>query len=120
MRMQVNRKVVAIGAAIAVLAAGGVGIAYAVGGDSDEQVTGPDAERAKAAAIESVGGGTVTEIEHQDGDGAGLFEVEVQRPDGSQVEVYVDGAYDAVGSAADDDSGGEEESSEDEGARDDD
>jgi hypothetical protein len=114
--MKVNRKVVAIGAAIAVLAAGGVGIAYAVGGDSEEQVAGPDAERAKAAALDSVGGGTVTEIEHQDGDGAGLFEVEVERADGSQVEVYVDGSYDAVGSAADDDSGAEEEGAEEEGA----
>jgi uncharacterized membrane protein YkoI len=112
--MKVNRKVLAIGAAVAVVAAGGVGIAYAVGGDSEESVTGPDAERAKAAALESVGGGTVTEIEHQDGDGAGLFEVEVQRP-GSQVEVYVDGNYNAVGSAGDDDSGAE-----DEGAADDD
>jgi uncharacterized membrane protein YkoI len=72
-------------------------------------------ERAKAAALESVGGGAVTEIEHQDGDGAGRFEVEVERPDGSQVEVYVDGSYDAVGSAGDDDSGAE-----DEGAGDDD
>lgn len=108
--MRLNRRTVAIGAAIAALAAGGAGIAYAVGGDSDEQVTGPDAERAKAAALDSVGGGTVTEIEHQDGDGAGLFEVEVQRPDGSQVEVYVNGSYEAVGSAGDDDSGAEEES----------
>jgi hypothetical protein len=113
-RMKIDRKVVAIGAAIAGLAAGGVGIAYGIGGgDSEEQVTGPEAERAKAAALESVGGGTVTEIEHQDGDGAGRFEVEVERADGSQVEVYVDGSYDAVGSAGDDDSGAEEEGAED-------
>ncbi|MCD6016069.1 MAG: hypothetical protein K0R88_2153 [Solirubrobacterales bacterium] len=36
-----------------------------------------------------------------------------ERADGSQVEVYVDGSYDAVGSAGDDDSGAEEEGAED-------
>jgi hypothetical protein len=113
--MNVNRRTIAIGGTIAVLAAGGAGIAYAVGGDSEEQVTGPDAEKAKAAALEQVGGGTVTEVEYQDGDGGGAYEVEVQRPDGSQVEVYVSGDYQTVGSAADDDSGDE-----DEGAGDDD
>lgn len=55
----------------------------------------------------------MTEIEHQDRDGAGRFELDVERPDGSQVEVYVDGSYDAVGSAGDDDSGAEEEGAED-------
>ena len=108
--MTVNRKALAIGAAIAALAAGGVGIAYAVGGgDSEEQVTGPDAEKAKAAALEAVGGGTVTEAEYQEAGSAGVYEVEVQRPDGSQVEVHVSGQYDSVGTAADDDSGSAEE-----------
>jgi hypothetical protein len=113
--MQINRKSVAIAAAAGALAAGGVGVASAIGGD-DEQVTGPDAEKAKAAAIEAVGGGSVTEIEHQDGDGPGLYEVEVQRDDGTQAEVYVDDAYNVLGSAADDDGAGDE----DEGAGDDD
>jgi Peptidase propeptide and YPEB domain len=70
-------------------------------------VTGPDAEKAKRAAIEAVGGGSVTEVERQDGDGAGVFEVEVRRDDGSQVEVHIDGSYQPVGRAADDDSGSE-------------
>ena len=114
--MSINRKTIAIAAVADALAAGGVGVATAIGGgESDQPVTGPDADKAKAAALDEVGGGAVTEIERQDGDGAGTFEVEVQRDDGSQVEVYVDGNYDAVGSAADDDSG-----SEDEGAGDDD
>jgi Peptidase propeptide and YPEB domain len=103
--MQVNRKFIAIAAAIAALAAGGVGIAYAVGGGDDEQVTGPDAEKAKSAALKAVGGGSVTEVERQDGDGAGVFEVEVKRDDGSQVEVHIDGRYQPVGTAADDDRG---------------
>jgi uncharacterized membrane protein YkoI len=103
--MKVNRKIVAIAAVIAALAAGGAGIAYAVGGDDDEQVTGPSAEKAKAAALDAVGGGTVLEVERQDGDGEGAYEVEVERPDGSQVEVHVSGQYDALGTAADDDRG---------------
>ena len=114
--MNVNRKTVSIAAATAALAAGGVGIAYAVGGDSEEHLSGPETERAKAAALEAVGGGTVLEAERQDGDGAGAYEVEVERPDGSQVEVYVSDRFEPVGSAADDDSG----AGEDEGAGDDD
>jgi Peptidase propeptide and YPEB domain len=121
-RMKVNRKVLAIGAAIAALAAGGVGIAYAVGGgDSEEQVTGPDAEKAKAAALEAVGGGTVTEAEYQESGGDGVYEVEVQRPDGSEVEVHIGGDFNPVGTAPDDDSGGEDEGADDDdGAGDDD
>jgi uncharacterized membrane protein YkoI len=103
--MKVNRRIVAIAAVIAALAAGGAGIAYAVGGDDDEQVTGPTAEKAKAAALDAVGGGTVLEVERQDGDGEGAYEVEVERPDGSQVEVHVSGQYDTLGTAADDDRG---------------
>jgi hypothetical protein len=102
--MKINRKAVAIGAAVIALAAGGLGVATAVGGD-DESVTGPDADKAKSAALQAVGGGTVTEVEHQDGDGGGVYEVEVERADGSQVEVHLDGAFNPVGTAADDDTG---------------
>ena len=84
---------------------GGVGIAQAVGGSSEEPVTGPAAEQAKSAALKAAGGGTVLEIERQDGDGAGLFEVEVRRADGSTVEIHLDAQFQPVGTAADDDSG---------------
>ena len=115
--MKINRKVLLVGIAVVAIAAGGIGIAYAVGGESEEQVTGPNAEKAKAAALEQVGGGEVLEVEKQDGDGDGVYEVEVQRPDGSQVEVHVSGQFDSVGTAADDDSGGEDEQGEeDEGS----
>jgi hypothetical protein len=39
------------------LALGAAGIAYANGGDSKEQLTGTDAEKAKSTAIAAVGGG---------------------------------------------------------------
>lgn len=112
--MWINRKAVAAAAAVIALAAGGVGVAYAVGGGgSDESVTGADAERAKSAALGAVGGGEVTEVERQDSDGAGSFEVEVQRPDGSQVEVHLDSQYRPVGQEQDDDTGSESGEDED-------
>jgi hypothetical protein len=110
--MKLNRKALAIVVAAGVLVTGGVGIASAVGGDSEDQVTGPDAEKAKSAALDAVGGGRVTEVERQDGDGAGVFEVEVRRDDGSQVEVHIDDRYKPVGTESDDDGGSESEDSE--------
>ena len=50
-----DRKKLIVGAAAAVLALGGGGVAYAVGGDSGEQVSGPDVEKAKSAALDAVG-----------------------------------------------------------------
>ena len=100
-----NVSTLVIGAAVATLVAlGAAGIAYANGADSEEQVTGPDAEKAKSAAIAAVGGGTVTEVERDDdGYGTGVFEVEVTRDDGSQVEVHLDGDYNVVSQQADED-----------------
>jgi len=106
--MGLNRKLLVVAIAVVALAAGGIGIAYAVGGDSEEQATGPAAERAKSAALDAVGGGSVVGVEGEDGGGEGAYEVEVQRDDGSQVEVHVDDRNNAVGTEADDDAGGEE------------
>jgi hypothetical protein len=100
----INVRTLVIVAAVAMLVAlGGAGIAYANGGDSGEQVTGPDAEKAKSAAIAAMGGGTVTEVERDDGYGSGVFEVEVKRDDGSQVEVHLDRDLNVVGQEADED-----------------
>jgi hypothetical protein len=100
----INVRTLVIAAAVAMLLAlGGAGIAYANGGDSEEQLTGPDAEKAKSAAIAAVGGGTVTEVERDDGYGTGVFEVEVKRDDGSQVEVHLDRDLNVVGQEADED-----------------
>ena len=113
--MSISRKTVTIAAVAAALAAAGVAVASAIGGDDSETpVTGPNAEQAKAAALDMVGGGTVTEIELQDGDGAGVYEVEVLKDDGSQVEVQVGGGFQPLDTATDDDGSGEDESSESE------
>ena len=104
----INVKTLVIAATIAMLVAlGAAGIAYANGTDSEEQVTSPEAEKAKSAAIAAVGGGTVTEVERDDGDDgygtSGVYEVELKREDGSQLEVHLDGDYDFVGQEADED-----------------
>jgi uncharacterized membrane protein YkoI len=105
----INVRTLVIAAAVAamLLALGGAGIAYANGGDSEEQLTGPEADEAKSAAIAAVGGGTITEVERDDGDDGygtnGGYEVEVKRGDGTQVEVHLDGDYNVVGQEADED-----------------
>lgn len=109
--MKFDRRLAVIAAAVVALGAGGVGIAQAVSG-SEEPVTGPDADKAAVAALKAAGGGQVLEIERQDGDGAGFYEVEVRREDGSQVEIHLTAQFEPVGSAADDDSGSQSEDSE--------
>jgi Peptidase propeptide and YPEB domain len=111
MWMKFDRRLAVIAAAVVAVGAGGVGIAQAVSG-SEEPVTGPDADKAAAAALKAAGGGSVLEIERQDGDGAGFYEVEVRREDGSQVEIHLTAQFEPVGSVADDDSGSESEDTE--------
>ena len=101
-----NRKLAIAGVSVLVIAAGGVGIAQAVGGDSDENVTGPQADRAKAVALEAVPGGKVTEVERED-EGRVGWEVEVERPDGTQVEVHVTDTFELRDTNADDDGAGD-------------
>jgi uncharacterized membrane protein YkoI len=77
------------------------------GADFEEGLTGLDAQKAKSAAIAAVGGGTITDLERDDGDGgygtSGVYEVEVKREDGTQVEVHLDGDYNVVGQEAEED-----------------
>lgn len=73
----------------------------AEGSDSDEQLTGTDRELAEAAALEAVGGGTVTEVEI--GDDGAAYGVEIRGDDGTQVEVLLDDAFSVIGTEADDD-----------------
>jgi len=102
--VKINRKIIAIAAGVAAVAGIAFGATYAIGG-SGEKVSGPAADDASAAALEVAGGGTVTEVENQDGDGPGTYEVEVKRDDGSQIEVHLDSDFQPLGTAADDDKG---------------
>lgn len=101
--MDIKRKYVAIAAAVVALGAG-TGVALATAGNEDdagEQVSGPDAAKAKAAALEVTGGGTANAVERDD-DGA-AWEVEVTKPDGETVDVSLDGDYDRVAVESDSD-----------------
>jgi uncharacterized membrane protein YkoI len=89
-------------AAAGALAAGGAAIAGAAGGDddaTDTPISGSALDRAKAAALaEHPGKVTETEV----GDEESYYEVEVTRPDGSQVDVQLDRDFNVVSSATDD------------------
>ncbi len=79
------RRTLVLGAGV-LLAAGAAGMTAAVasGDDGDAgnvSVTGPQAERATAAALEDTGGGTANSVE-RDGENGATWEVEVTRPDG--------------------------------------
>jgi uncharacterized iron-regulated membrane protein len=82
--------------AVAVLALALTGIAVAGGAfESDAaQAAGPQAEQAKAAALGFVPG-SARAVERDGEDGA-TWEVEVTRPDGSQVDVRLDEAFKLV------------------------
>lgn len=104
-----RRAKVTLGGA-AVLAVVGVGSAIgiaAAGGGGEEALTGATRDKAVAAALAHVGGGTVTETET--GDGGSAYEVEVLRPDGSQVEVHLGRDFTVAGSSADDEGPGDKD-----------
>ncbi|HYF26058.1 MAG TPA: PepSY domain-containing protein [Baekduia sp.] len=101
--MQLKRRTtVLVLAAAAALAAGGVALAGA-GDDTETPITGAALERASDAALAHTGGGRVTGTET--GDEESRYEVEVTRPDGSQVDVQLDERFRVVGSAGDDERG---------------
>lgn len=87
---------------IALVGGGGVAVAATggVGGEAEATVTGPDADRAIAAAMASTGGGKAGAVERDDESGA-TYEVEVTKPDGTTVDVRLNDAFAVVSSAAD-------------------
>ena len=103
--MKKRTKLIVAGASVVAVAAGGVGVAMATGGGEDQAegpdtaITGSALDKAKAAALESTGQGTVTETEI--GDEESYYEVEVTLDDGSQVDVQLDHHFNVVGSSAD-------------------
>lgn len=84
-----KKKTIVVGgiAAVLVLGAGGAAIAGVAGNDG---LRGGDRDRAGEAALEHVGEGEVTDAERGDDDDVEAYEVEVTRPDGSDVDVRLD------------------------------
>jgi hypothetical protein len=96
-------RLIRVGAALIVLAAlAGGGVAWATAGDDDENVTGPGADKARAAALAHVGDGRVIAVERESEEGA-AWEVEVARADGSMVEVVLDADFGVVATANEED-----------------
>ncbi len=92
------------GATALALAAGGGGLAVASGSgddtaDSEAPITGNSLDQASTAALEHVGGGTVSDTET--GDEESYYEVEVTREDGSQVDVQLDRDFQVVSQESD-------------------
>jgi uncharacterized membrane protein YkoI len=107
--MTTKRKLVIIGAtAVGVLGATGGAIAAAGAGDddgTDRPITGDALSKAKAAALANTAGKvTATEV----GDEEGYYEVEITRPDGSQVDVHLDRNFNVLRSHADREDGSED------------
>ncbi len=96
-----KRRILITAAAAGALAAGGATIAGAAGGDddaTDTPISGSELANAKAAALaDTPGKVTGTEV----GDEESYYEVEVTRPDGSQVDVQLDRDFNVVTSSAD-------------------
>ena len=95
-----KRKIMIIVAAGA-LATAAIGGGVAIAGSGEDDAEGPDTpitgaalEQASAAALEHLGGGTVTETEV--GDEESYYEVEVSI-DGREVDVQLDEEFNVVG-----------------------
>jgi hypothetical protein len=100
-----RRKLLITAAGVLALGAGGAGIAQAVGGDSDDQASGPQADRAKRAAVELAGGGRAVGVEREN-EGRSAWEVEVRKADGSEVEIDLSSDLKRVTAESDDDDRG--------------
>ena len=94
-----NRRLILIVAGVAVLAALGAAIAGSAGVFDDDgeaaQLTGPSADRAKAAALKITGGGKANAVERDSENGA-TYEVEVSKANGETVDVRLDASFNRV------------------------
>ena len=88
-------RITAVAAVALALALGGAAWAVAGGGDDGASATGPGAERARAAALAHLGGGTANAVERDSEDGA-TWEVEVTKANGKTVDVRLDASYGVV------------------------
>ena len=102
--MKTRTKLIIAGAAVVALMAAGTGVALSSDDDDDTEVpiTGIALEKASAAALAFTGGGTV--IETEVGDEESYYEVEVEKLDGSSVDVQLDEQFNVVDAVPDDDS----------------
>jgi Peptidase propeptide and YPEB domain len=103
-----DKRIVISAAALVALAAVGGGVAIA-SSDSEGRVTGQQADRATAAALQATGGGTANAVE-RDNENGGTWEVEVTKPGGDTVDVRLDESYAVVAIESDGESADEGDS----------
>ena len=96
-RLRTKRVLLPAVAFVAALGAGGV--VWAATANADVQ--GSERDRVTAAATQAVGGGTVVDAETSDDLGVS-YEVEVRRPDGTEVKVGLDQDLNVVTQVVDD------------------
>jgi len=100
--MKNHRKILIIGGSALALAVGGAGVAMATGAGDDgngQPITGSALEKASSVALNETGGGKVSATEIRDEEG--YYEVEVTKPDGSQVDVHLNKDFSVIDSSAD-------------------
>jgi uncharacterized membrane protein YkoI len=94
----IPKRIAAVIAGTTVVTAGAVGAAAAMAGDdeaSERPIPATDRKQAEEAALTETRGGQVTDTEV--GDEESLYEVEVTRDDGTQVDVQLDNDFNVVG-----------------------
>jgi hypothetical protein len=109
--MHLSRKAMIIGGSVLAIAAGGAATAIATNNDGEGGATGPQADQAKAAALEITHGGTANAVERDSENGA-TWEVEVTKPDGNTVDVRLDQNYQLVVVEGDTESGDSDDAGE--------
>ncbi len=96
--MRVRTRIGICVASAAVLAAAvGVGVAAA----DDQEITGPAADQARAAAVQAIPG-KAGKVEKETNEGAAYYGVLVTKTDGTQVEVHLDQGFHFLGTEAPD------------------
>ena len=92
--MRVGARVAVVAAATVLFSGIGGPIGMTAGSGGSPAVAKGDLSRATRTALSETGGGRVTGTEV--GDAASYYEIEVTRPDGSQVVVLLDGSFAVV------------------------
>jgi uncharacterized membrane protein YkoI len=75
----------------------------------DGSISPADAQKAKAAALKIAGGGTVQEVEKGDEGNPAWYDVKIQKSDGTEVKVELDGNFRQRQSADESEAGGDQE-----------
>jgi hypothetical protein len=90
---------IGIGVAAGVLVLGGSSVALAAAMNNGDEITGPDADHARAVAAAAVPGGQAGKVDTDNDQSGAAYGVTVTKPDASAVEVHLDNAFHVLGIA---------------------